>query len=189
MGYVHVSFQCLAHGFVHDDCSLEALCELAEGYAAEICPLRDRPESSRYMDKSSLEESSSFRRGYRHLIHLNRGETANHLHNIISVNSPDRLENNPVGILLDSDADACLVGKQVSNEPGQGPVDQRSQVGVDDNEVIPLFDRKQAIICDCESLFVLLVCLRYGTFKRLRVRRIFFAQRLSYFPDLFPCFV
>src|SRR5712691_9464292 len=189
MGYVHVSFQCLAYGLVHDDCSLEALCELTEGYAAEIRPLRDRPESSRYRDKSSLEQSSPFRRRYRHLIHLNLGETANHLHNVISVHSSDRLEDNPVGILLDSDADACLVGQQVSDEPGQGPVDQRSQVGVDDNEVIPLLDCEQAIIWDRKALFVLLVCLRYGTFKRLRVRRIFFAQRLSYLLDLFPCFV
>src|SRR6267143_1460 len=189
MGYVHVSFQCLAYGLVHDDCSLEALCELTEGYAAEIRPLRDRAESSRHMDKSSLEESSPFRRRYRHLVHLNLGETANHLHNIISVHPTYGLEDNSVGILLDSDANACLVGQQVSDEPGQGPVDERSQVGVDDDEVVPLFDRKQVIIWDREALFVLLVCLRYGTFKRLRVRRIFFAQRLSYFRDLFPCFV
>src|SRR5260370_17511246 len=133
MGYVHVSFQCLAHGFVHDDCSLEALCELAEGYAAEIRRLRDRPESSRNMDKSSLEQSSSFRRGYRHLIHLNLGETANHLHNVISVHSSDRLENNPVGILLDSDADAALFGQQVSTEPLQGPVNHPSLMDVDDD--------------------------------------------------------
>src|SRR5467141_243094 len=118
MGYVHVSFQRLAYGLIHDDCSLEALCELAEGYAAEIRPLRDRPESSRHMDESSLEESSSFRRGYRHLVHLNLGETANHLHNIASVHSSDGLENNPVWILLDSNADPCLVGQQVSDQPG-----------------------------------------------------------------------
>src|SRR6266568_5411806 len=189
MGYVHVSFQCLAYGLVHDDCSLEALCELTEGYAAEIRPLRDRSESSRYMDKSSLEESSSFRRGYCHFVDLNLGETANHLHNVIGVHSTYGLEDNSVGILLDSDADACLVGQQVSDESGQGPVDQRSQVGVDDDEVIPLFDRKQVVIWDWEALFVLLVRLRYGTFKRLRVCRIFFAPRLSNFFDLFPCFV
>src|SRR6266702_2047145 len=187
MRNVHVSFQSLAYGLVHDDCSLEALRELAESYAAEIRPLRDRSESSGYMDKSSLEEPSSFRRGYGHLVHLNLGETANHLHNIIGVHSTYGLEYYSVGILLDSDADACLVGQQVPDEPGQGPVDQRSQVGVDDDEVVPLFDRQQVVIWDREALFVLLVCLRYGTFKRLRVRRIFFAQRLSYFPDLFPC--
>src|SRR5260370_4321052 len=106
MGYVHVSFQSLAHGLVHDDCSLEALCELAEGYAAEIRPFRDRPESSRHMDKSSLEESSPFRRRYRHLVDLNLGETANHLHNVTRVHSTYGLEYYSVGILLYSDSHA-----------------------------------------------------------------------------------
>src|SRR5207245_3920581 len=106
---IHVPVNGLAYRLIHDDCSLEALRELAESYAAEICPFRDCSKSSRDMDESSLEQSGSFRCGYRHLVHLDLGKTANHFHNIIGIYSTYCLENNPIGILLVPDADACLV--------------------------------------------------------------------------------
>src|SRR5437879_2849016 len=109
VGDIHVPLKGLAYRLIHDDCSFEAFRELAEGYAAEICPLRDCSKSSRHMDESSLEQSSSFRCGYRHLVHLDLGKAANHFHNIIGVDSTDGLENNSVGILLDPNADARLV--------------------------------------------------------------------------------
>ena len=62
-------------------------------------------------------------------------------------------------------------------------------MGVDDDEVVPLFDGKQAIIWNREALFVLLVCLRDGSFECFGVRGVLFAKRLSYLFDFFPCFV
>src|SRR6266540_2190984 len=110
VGDVHVPFQGFTNSLVHDDCSLEALRELAKGYAAEIRPLRDRSKPSRDVDEPSLEQSCSLRRSYRNLVHLNLGEATDHFHNIIGIYSADSLENNSVGILLDPDADSCLVG-------------------------------------------------------------------------------
>src|SRR2546425_6248004 len=62
-------------------------------------------------------------------------------------------------------------------------------MGVDDDEVVPLLDSKQVIIWDREALFVLLVCLGYGSFECLGIRRVFLAERLGYFLDLLSSFV
>src|SRR5947209_16261955 len=62
-------------------------------------------------------------------------------------------------------------------------------MGVDDDEVIPLLDSKKVVIWDRESLFVLLVCLGYGSFECLRIRGVFLAERLGYFLDLLSSFV
>src|SRR5712692_7411627 len=116
------------------------------------------------MDEPSLEQSCSLRGRYRYLVHLDLGKTANHFHNIVCIYSADSLENDPVGVLLNSDANACLVGQQVSDKPGERSVDQCSHVGVDDDEIIPLLNSKEVVVRDRESLFELLVCLRYCSF-------------------------
>src|SRR5256712_12782279 len=110
VGNVHIPLQGLTNSLVHDDRSLEALRELAKGYATEIRPFRNCSKSSRDMDEPALEQSCSLRCSYRHLVHLDLGESANHFHNIIGINSADSLEHNSVGILLDPDADSCFVG-------------------------------------------------------------------------------
>ena len=157
----------------------------------QVGTARDRSKSTSHVNQTSLEEPSFPRSLDRHIRNVDvfLSQPLQHIRYILRSDNTRRLENNPIWILLYSNACPSLVRQQVPHQTGKGPIYQGSKVTVHDHEIIPLLNSNQLVTWNRHTHFTLGICIRDRSLTRHPVRLIILRdclRNLRQRPTLFP---